>query len=222
VLYSLLFELKNLPFEYKLIIFLTFSFAVIVALTSHEFSHAFVATKMGDNTPKLAGRLSLNPMAHFDGMGLMCFILLGFGWAKPVPINPYNFKNIKKGSFLVSIAGITMNLILAFIFCPLSLLMLKNFSDTIAWYIFYYLFSYIYQINLVFMVFNILPIYPLDGFNAIASLVKYDNKYVNFMHKYGTIILLFVIILFSVTDLFGTLVSYIGYPITKFWSLIIF
>ena len=106
MLFDLLFTLNSLPFIYKLIIFITFSLAVIIALTSHEFAHAFMAYKLGDKTPKVEGRLTLNPMAHFDIKGLICFLFLGFGWAKPVPVNPNNFKERKKGLFLVSISGV--------------------------------------------------------------------------------------------------------------------
>lgn len=218
MLLNLLFG-NSMPFYTKLIIFFTFLVAVVFALTAHEFSHAFVAYKLGDRTPKQAGRLSFNPMVHFDALGLMMFVLVGFGYAKPVPINPYNFRNIKRDTFLVSIAGVVVNFLLAFLFYPLVLLMLKFYSDSIIWQIFFYLFTYIFQVNLVFMVFNILPIYPLDGFNAIASQLRYDNKFVQFMHRYGHLILLSVIILFSTTGVYNFLVNIIGYPITAFWGL---
>ena len=223
MLYTLLFERTNLPFSYKLIEFLTFTFAVMFALTIHEFSHSFVAYKLGDNTPKKLGRLTLNPMAHFDPLGLISFLFLGFGWAKPVPINPFNFKKIKRDTFLVSIAGIVANLIFAFIFYPIALLLLiKTNSSSNFLNIFTSLFSYLYEINLIFMVFNLLPIYPLDGFNAISSHLKYTNPFVQFMLRYGTFILIFVIIIFNYTNIFEHLVYYIGYPISKFWNLIIF
>ena len=222
MLYSLLFELNSLPFVYKLIIFLTYTISVIIALTSHEFAHAFVANKLGDKTPKNAGRLTLNPMAHFDTAGLLCFLFLGFGWAKPVPINTFNFKKIKRDTFLVSIAGVVVNLIFAFIFCPLSLLTLGIALESTFGYILYCLCSYMYQINIVLMVFNLLPIYPLDGFNAIASQLSYTNKFVNFMQKYGSIILLVALIVFNYTNIFTELVYYISYPINKFWTMILF
>lgn len=222
MLYSLLFELNSLAFSTKVVIFLTFTFAVILALTIHEFSHAFVANKLGDPTAKLAGRLTLNPMAHFDMTGLICFLLLGFGWAKPVPINSFNFKKIKRDNLLVSLAGIGANFILAFIFCAFYYLTTLIQSTSIFVFALQCLCLYIYQTNLVFMVFNLLPIYPLDGFNAIASQLKYTNKFVLFMQKYGSIILILTIILFSYTNLFDLLVYYIGYPISKFWNLIFF
>ena len=138
-----------------------------------------------------------------------------------MPINPFNFKNVKKDSFLVSISGVLANLILAFISYPIAILFMRVVDTSIVWEICFYLFLYIFQTNLVFLVFNLIPVYPLDGFNAIASLTKYNNKFVNFMRRYGSIILLILIIVFHVTDLFNTIVSYVGYPILWFWSLIL-
>lgn len=221
MLFRLLFELSYLPFIYKVILFLTFSIAVIFALTIHEYSHAFMAYKLGDNTAKLAGRLTLNPIAHFDLTGLLCFLFLGFGWAKPVPVNSFNFKKIKRDTFLVSIAGILSNLILVIIFCPIQLLLAPAALDSDLLYAIYCLATYIYQINLVFIMFNLLPIHPLDGFNAIASLLKYENKFVLFMRRFGSIILLATIIVFSYTNIFETLVYYVGYPVNYLWSLIL-
>ena len=221
MLFDLLFRYTSMPFTSKVIVFLTFSVAVIIALSMHEYAHAFTAVKCGDPTPKLAGRLTLNPLVHFDVAGLLCFLFLGFGWAKPVPINPFNFKNVKKDSFLVSISGVLANLILAFISYPIAILFMRVVDTSIVWEICFYLFLYIFQTNLVFLVFNLIPVYPLDGFNAIASLTKYNNKFVDFMRRYGSIILLILIIVFHVTDLFDIIVSYVGYPILWFWSLIL-
>ncbi len=218
MLIDILFN-NSLSFASKLIVFFTFSFAIVFALTIHEFAHAFTAYKLGDNTAKLNGRMTLNPMAHFDVMGILCFIFFGFGWAKPVPINTYNFSKIKRDTFLVSIAGVLTNLIVAFCFYPLAKLLLTVADTSIFLEILYYLCMFIFQINLVFAVFNLLPIYPLDGFNAISSQLRYDNPFVTFMQRYGMLILLIVIIIFSFTDIFNYLVDYVGYPIMAFWGL---
>lgn len=219
MLFDLLFHYNSMPFGEKLILFFTFSFAAIIALTIHEFAHAFTAYKLGDKTAKLQGRMSLNPLVHFDVLGIFCFLFFGFGWAKPVPINTYNFSHIKRDTFFVSIAGIATNLIIAFIFCPLSTLLAGVAGSSVFLRILYYLCVFTYRINLVFAVFNLLPIYPLDGFNALASQLRYDNPYVTFMQRYGSLILLLVIIIFSYTDIFDYLVTYVGYPISWFWSL---
>lgn len=220
MLFYLIFQQSSLAFYEKIIILFTYTFAVIFAITIHEFAHSFVAYKLGDKTPKLQGRLTLNPLAHFDYMGLFCFLFFGFGWAKPVPINTYNFKNIKRDTLLVSLSGIFTNLIFAFIFYPIFLLFSSISGISVVWLILAYLCLYIYQANLVFAVFNLLPIYPLDGFNALATQLKYNNPYVNFMRRYGGFILIFVILVFSQTGFFGRLISWVGYPIMWFWGLI--
>ena len=96
--------------------------AVAIVLSLHEFSHAFIAYKCGDVTPKMNGRLTINPLAHFDILGLVLFAFAGFGWAKPVPINPFNFRHYKRGLAFTAIAGVVMNYLTAFLFYPLFLL----------------------------------------------------------------------------------------------------
>ena len=216
MLYDILFRYTSQPFHFRLIMFLTFAISVIVALTIHEFAHAFIAHKLGDDTAKLQGRMSLNPKVHFDLIGIVCFLFLGFGWAKPVPINTYNFKNIKRDTFLVSIAGIVANVILAVVFCPFAILMETVEISTISW-TFYTLFNYMFIANASFAAFNILPISPLDGYNALASQLSYSNPYVKFMQKYGTLVLIIVVIVLSY---FG-LPNFIGYPLEKLWRLIL-
>lgn len=102
-----------------------FVFALVFALTFHEVAHGVVALWNGDNTAKVSGRLSLNPAKHFDLMGLVFMLLVGFGWAKPVPVNPYNFKNRKLGAVTVSVAGVATNFLLAFLFA-LPVVLLQN------------------------------------------------------------------------------------------------
>lgn len=210
-----------MTFSDKIIIFLSFTFAVILSLTVHEFSHAYVSHKLGDDTAKINGRMTLNPMAHFDIVGLLSFLILGFGWAKPVPVNAYNFKNIKRDTLLVSLAGIFTNFIFFFVFYPLSLIMFKILQSNqhIIIYILYNLFFFIYEANLVLMVFNLLPVYPLDGFNALASQLKYNNRYVLFMQRYGVFILITLALVFSYTNVFDYLVDFVGYPVRLFWGL---
>ncbi len=219
MLFDLIFNTSGLVFYEKIIIFFTFTFAVVLAITVHEFAHSYAAYKLGDKTPKLHGRLTLNPLAHFDFVGLFSFLFFGFGWAKPVPINTYNFKNIKRDSLITSLSGIFTNFIFAFCFYPLSLLLDSISHQSVVWLIFTYLFYYIFSANLLFMTFNLLPIYPLDGFNAIAAYLKYTNPYVNFMRKYGGFVLIAVVLIFAQTGIFQLLVSYMGHPIRAFWGL---
>ena len=105
--------------------------AAVIVLTLHEFAHAFVAWKCGDPTAKFSGRMSLNPMRHFDPLGMLLFALAGFGWAKPVPVNPGNFKKYRSGCFWTSAAGVIVNYLSAFLFYPLYMLVFTYFlGDT--------------------------------------------------------------------------------------------
>ena len=115
VIYVIWEQFRRIVVIDRILNYLSIFLALIVVLPVHEFAHAFVAVKCGDYTPKSYKRLTLNPLAHFDPVGLACFVFAGFGWAKPVPVNPYNFKNYKWGSFFVAIAGVVANYILAFL-----------------------------------------------------------------------------------------------------------
>lgn len=210
--------------------------AVVVILTFHEFAHAFVAVKCGDDTPKFYGRLSLNPLKHFDVAGLIMFTLVGFGWAKPVPINPGNFNHYRRDSVLVSIAGVCMNLILAFLFCPLYFLALRyipavdiNGLQLLVKWLTQLLFVY----NLSFFVFNLLPFFPLDGFRVVEACTKGTNKVYEFLRNYGQYILMGLILesflcqyvsVLAPFDILGYFMSFavsiVGAPITAFWSFI--
>lgn len=178
-----------------LIVLFAFLISIVVAIVFHEFAHAFVAHKNGDDTAKMAGRMTLNPAAHFDLIGFLFLLLVGFGWAKPVPVDERNFRNIKKGKILVSIAGVCANLILALISIGLYVLFASILDTSIyIWLFVVLLFRYMAYINLMLAIFNFLPIYPLDGFNLIASFTSYGNKFVNFMYRYGSLILILLLL----------------------------
>lgn len=206
--------------------------ALMVVLSVHEFAHAYAAVKNGDYTPKLMGRYTLNPLAHFDLVGLCCFALVGFGWAKPVPVNPSNFNNYKKGCIWVAIAGVLANFILAFAVYPLSYL--SMFLPSFGYFteVLNFTLGYIHAFSLSFIVFNLLPIYPLDGFRLYDSLNRKKGKVYWFLREKGMYILyglFFLSILsdalfFPWLDVFGIVLDFfaniIGYPITMFWMLI--
>ncbi|MBE5758097.1 MAG: site-2 protease family protein [Clostridiales bacterium] len=197
---------------------IAFLCAIIIALSLHEFAHAYVAYKCGDNTPKMQGRVSINPLKHIDPVGFVCCALFGFGWARPVQVNPNNFRNIKKGQGWTSVAGVLMNLFLGFIGCGLYTA-LSNFAVNNALFdVLLYFLYFTFFINICLAVFNILPIYPLDGFKLVENYTKYGNGYVNFMYRYGNLILLAVVLLFS--ELLSMLISFIVLPISLFWGLI--
>ncbi len=213
--------------------------AVIVVVTLHEFAHAFVANKCGDPTAKMEGRMSLNPVKHFDLVGILAFVFLHFGWAKPVPVNPYNFKNYKKGAFWTSAAGIITNYLTAFLFYPLFLIVIRfllplpAFQGTVAAYFLQYTFYYLVAYSLNFAVFNLLPFYPLDGFRMWDALDQKKGKVYRFFRQYGYYILLGLMLLsmlaqyvpvLEYVNILGYLqyfgISILGKPITLFWNWI--
>ena len=146
---------------------------IVIALSFHEFAHAFVAVRCGDDTPRLQGRVTLNPIAHFDVVGLIALIIIGFGWGKPVMINPRNFRKPRRDELLVSLAGVTMNFLLAFIFIGLfrlAPLLGGSFLSSTVGTTLVLIVYYTAYINIVLMIFNLLPIPPLDGFNAVTQI----------------------------------------------------
>ena len=175
--------------------------AVCFVLAPHEWGHAFVATKCGDGTPRAYGRLTLNPIKHLDPVGFICCALVGFGWAKPVPINPMNFKDYKKGLFLTAVAGVVVNYIIAFAVYLLYVLFVRYACDamigTDAGAYFAYFISCtlgnIFSFSLCVFVFNLLPLYPLDGFRVVESLTRQVNPVRRFLREYGQMILIILI-----------------------------
>lgn len=175
---------------------------VIIALSFHEWGHAFAAYKMGDPTARNLGRLTLNPLAHIDPMGFLMMVIVGFGWAKPVPVNPNNYRNYKAGELVVSLAGVTMNLILAIIgTIAFSLLLKVTVSGTIeisgAWTTGMSILNSFIFLNLCLLVFNLLPVYPLDGFHVAEVLFSkvLGPKPFMFMKNYGQYILIGILLL---------------------------
>ncbi len=145
--------------------------AILIALTLHELAHGLVAYWRGDPTAKLMGRLTLNPLKHLDPVGTVLLVLAGMGFAKPVPVNPRNFKRPRLDDFLVSIAGVTMNLILFVLFGTASLWYI-NFAPAqyVNEYVYYFL-TYCAQINASLAGFNLLPLPPLDGYHVVNDVL---------------------------------------------------
>jgi len=139
--------------------------ALIIAITIHEFAHAFVADKLGDPTPRINDRLSLNPKSHIDPIGALALLIIGFGWGKPVPYDPYNLQNPKRDSMLIALAGPASNLILATI-----LALLIRFLPGL-----YFLIPTI-MINVGLAIFNLLPIPPLDGSKILTGLLSTEKS----------------------------------------------
>jgi len=183
--------------------------AIIIGLTVHEWAHAFAADKLGDPTAKNLGRMTLNPFAHIDLFGFLCLLVVGFGWAKPVPVNPRNFKNYRRDDIIVSLAGIAMNLVVAFFATILFYFGVYrwNLGSNEA---FYTIFLSIVTINLSLAVFNLLPIYPLDGSHVFESLfMRYIPKFFMFLRQYGQYILIALLVSGLVSTVLGTVVSWL-------------
>ena len=208
--------------------------AVMVVITFHEFAHAYAAYKCGDPTAKFSGRMTLNPLKHFDPLGIVMFAFVGFGWAKPVPINPNNFNDYKKGCLWTSAAGVIANYIMAFVFYPVFVLTVAYLLPVFAgkyMSVFLYALTYaLFAYSLSFCVFNLLPVYPLDGFRIVDAVNRKRGKVYRFLRQYGYYILLalmFISILadnisaFRYIDVLGYIMQFavgvFGRPITLFW-----
>ncbi len=217
----LLFSLEELPF-----VIIT----LVIAFSVHEFSHAFVAYKFGDHTAKNQGRLTLSPHKHLDPFGTIALLLLGFGWAKPVPVNRFFFKNPRLAGVLVSIAGPLSNLLLAFIGVFLMVLlarfgvlsmMTNNVIDALNMF-----FNFFIGINIALFIFNLLPFPPLDGYRIIedlapssirARLTKYEH--------YGIIIFLILVITpldeYTIQPIFQTIIPFVQHTLFEITALIL-
>ncbi len=181
--------------------------AVLIAISIHETAHGYVAYKLGDPTAKNMGRLSLNPLDHLDIMGVICMLLFGFGWAKPVPVNPLYFKNRKQGMSLVGLAGPMSNLFMALI----SALLLGVFFgfglhalESIFVDFLLNVLSAIMALNVGLAVFNLIPIPPLDG-SKILAVVLPDKAYYNLMRyeRYAMPILMILLFFNILTPVLG-------------------
>lgn len=169
--------------------------AIIIILTIHEFSHALAGTVLGDQTAKIMGRLTLNPLSHISWLGFFMLMLAGFGWGNPVPFNPYNLKYQRFGPAIVALAGPLANLIMAFISGFILRFLIVNqiigIENLLAQFL-----NLLIVLNIVLMVFNLLPIPPLDGSKVLFSIIadrKYDNMRL-MLEQRGPFILLLIII----------------------------
>ena len=141
--------------------------SLLLVLSVHEAAHAYVALKLGDQTAKLAGRLTLNPLAHIDPIGGLAILLIGFGWGKPVPVNPYNLRSPRQGMMLISLAGPASNFLMAGL-----LAILFHFLGGLP--LLGLILQHLTQLTLLLGVFNLIPISPLDGFKVVSGLLPYN------------------------------------------------
>lgn len=176
--------------------------AIVIAFVFHEFAHAAMAVACGDETPRRQGRLTLEPLAHLDWLGTFCLLFVGFGWAKPVQTQPANYKDRFWGEVLVSSAGVLMNLVLAFVFAIITGLfevrgtlhpMLGQALIQVIWF------------NLVLVVFNLLPVPPLDGWHVVRALMPARVRFTlgAQIERFGPFLLLLLIATPVVSSLIG-------------------
>jgi len=180
---------------------------LIIAMTIHEYSHARVAYALGDYTPKMQGRLTLNPVAHVDPIGLLMLFIVHFGWAKPVQINPMNFSNPRRDDILVSLAGPASNLIVSFVALIVLVLMAKMDFPLSEGLLVVFNLIIIYNIN--FAIFNMLPIPPLDGSHILRNLLPYElARGYEQLERYSFIFLIIIIA--------TPILHYVFVPLQKF------
>jgi len=184
---------------------------LLIAISMHECAHGYMAYFMGDSTAKYSGRLSLNPLCHLDIVGTICMLMFRFGWAKPVPVNPYNFRNQKRGIILVSLAGPLANFIIGFISCILyyAIYVFTGFLSPI-WSFLGQIFLYSIYMNVGFMIFNLLPIPPLDGSKILMEFLPPRIKYNIYRYeRYFSLILILIVYAGAITPILGVLRGFI-------------
>jgi Zn-dependent protease len=187
--------------------------AILIVITVHEYFHGYAAYRLGDPTAKFAGRLTLNPIKHIDIFGFLAFLVFRFGWAKPVPINPYNFRNVRKGMLYTSLAGpganflfaIPIGIVLRLFPALLSERMLLPIGGILGFGLFY---------SLILCAFNLIPIPPLDGSKALFSLLPPRFAHVEYwLERYGFMLLLGLIFVDRITGipiLWGWIGPFVG------------
>jgi len=193
------------------LLFVVIAISLLLSVTIHEFSHAYVANKLGDSTAKDLGRLSLNPLAHLDPLGTLALLLVGFGWGKAVPVNYYNLKNPKRDAALISLAGPASNFIMAIGLTTLLKITSSVMATTPVMTILSIMSTFVYPIilyNLVLGIFNLIPVEPLDGFKIVNGILppKLAVQWVQ-LAPYG----LYILILLMVTGA----ISAIIYPVVN-------
>jgi len=175
------------------LLFVIYLSSLLVAITIHEFSHAWAADYLGDPTPRLQGRLKLNPLVHIDNIGMLLLLFFGFGWGKPVEFDPYNLKNPRRDAAWISIAGPSSNFILAIVLSLLIRLFIVlqlNFLTIIGSIVFIPMI----RMNIILGIFNLLPINPMDGFKIVGGILSEEKAREWYsLQRYGMIFLILLI-----------------------------
>lgn len=205
----MLSELFNNPFY-----FFVWIFALLVAITIHEFAHAWTADRLGDPTPRLQGRLTLNPLAHLDPLGTLMLLIIRLGWGKPVQVDPFNLRDPRRDMALISVAGAAANLLLAVFLSLIPRVIYLGGYNIPFLVLIEIIIRPVIILNVLLAVFNLIPIHPLDGGKIIAGLLPENlaQQWDQILNQYGTILLIFLIF-----PWFGiSLISAFIYPIANF------
>jgi Zn-dependent protease len=176
--------------------------AIVMAITVHEFAHAFAADRLGDPTPRLQGRLTLDPRAHLDPLGTLMIVLVRFGWGKPVEFDPFNLRHPRRDAAIISIAGPISNIILATVSSIIFRILLSDIGFTLSTIVGDYTLSLVIgfltsliTINVVLAIFNLVPIHPLDGFKIVGGILPEETARQWYeLERYGFIFLIFLLL----------------------------
>ena len=199
--------------------FVLVAVGLVISVTIHEFAHAFVADKLGDPTPRYQGRVTLDPRAHLDPLGTLAILLIGFGWGKAVQLDPYNLKDPKRDTALIAIAGPASNIILATVLSLIiGVLNLQGIAIAVLLPIIF--------INVMLAIFNLVPVYPLDGSKIAQAILPKEValEYELFMTRYGNFVLLALILpLFgsrsAISQLISPVIEFVITLLSTLWTL---
>ncbi len=192
------------------ITYLMAAISILFAFTIHEYAHAQAIDILGDKTPRMVGRLSLNPLKHIDPIGMFFILIIGFGWGKPVPFNPLNLKDKKKGPMLIALAGPLSNLFLA-LFMALIIRVFNIGNPGLLNFFLIFI-----QLNIVLCVFNLIPIPPLDGSHILFRFLKSHQLKTTLMRNpfasilIAVLLMQYILVPFVVRPLYGLMV--VGFP----------
>lgn len=195
---------------------------ILISLSAHEAAHGYVAYKFGDYTPKITGRITLNPLKHLDPIGAICLLIFGFGWAKPVMVNFRNFKKPKRDMALTALAGPLANLILGFLGMFIWILCFRFFPENNLTKAIIFFLEIFYMLNIGLAVFNLLPIPPLDGSRIFFQFLPDKIYYFIMQYEKYIMIIMFVLLFLGVLDnVISFLVRMVAYGMFRilFWLL---